>query len=151
MTSSKKLAQRDATEYARAQMAHGEGAGVRRRLIHATVEQRAAEDPTYAAELRVALRNQDYVEHAEKARRERKRADRYATINRNFKGAIRGDVSAVNTSVLVVGFAAYVAHQRGWDTLAYDKTRELKTRASVWWRQRRNENVINITDAKPPR
>lgn len=71
----KKMAKKDAQEYARAKMYYGEGAGNRRKLINATVKQRSR-SKEYSDLFNQYLNEQDMAYHASKANKERARADR---------------------------------------------------------------------------
>lgn len=75
-------AKSDAEEYARAKMFYGEGAGNRRKLIKARVEQRKKNDPDYAEEFERQLANQDMEKHAKKATQERKMKDSNARLQK---------------------------------------------------------------------
>jgi len=61
-----KLAKKDAQEYARAKMFYGEGAGNRRKLIKATVNERS-KDEYYKQAFDKYFSQQDMAKHAEKA------------------------------------------------------------------------------------
>ena len=71
-------AQKDARETARAKMYYGEGAGTRRKLIKATVEQRS-NSPVYRKAYEQELAKQDMAKHAKKAKTERKAKNACAT------------------------------------------------------------------------
>lgn len=135
----KKMAQRDAVEYARAQMFFGEGAGTRRRLIDASVEHNRAHLPTYAEAFDQALNKQDWSEHATMAVRERNRIDAGKFIKRNTKGLLTGNRQQMAASV-ATGFVVYTfLKETGMDKTI--KT-ELKTRydkTKRWMRKRRSE------------
>ena len=77
-----KLAKKDAKEFARAKMSTGEGAGNRRKLIKATVEQRRKENKHYNDAFETYLAEQDMAKHATKARHERARKDAAKTTKR---------------------------------------------------------------------
>lgn len=142
-----KKAERDAQEYARAKMFYGEGAGVRRKLIEATVESRAHKDPNYARAFHKALAAQDMSEHAKRAQKERKRIDRNEALSRNVKGMLNGNSKTLNTSVLIVGAAAYVAHQTGYDKKIAAKAREVYSDFQAKRRRKKNLRVVhNITN-----
>ena len=66
----KKTAQKDAKEYARAKMYYGDGAGTRRKLIKAKVNERS-KNSVYKKEFNKALSSQDMAKHASAAQRER--------------------------------------------------------------------------------
>lgn len=69
-----KQAKADAKEYARAKMYYGTGAGNRRKLIKATVNERS-KDKYYKERFDKYLSEQDMAKHAEKAKTERKAND----------------------------------------------------------------------------
>lgn len=69
-----KLAKKDAKETARAQMFYGQGAGNRRKLIKAKVEENS-KDPMYKEQYEKYLRSQDMGKHADKAKTERHMKD----------------------------------------------------------------------------
>ncbi len=111
----RKEAARDAEEYARAQMFYGEGAGNRRKLISTTVKAKAERNPVYAMTFTRELDRQDMAEHAQKARKERKRIDVTHAVNKNVRSAASGDYTGLNASVLIIGAAVYWAHKTGYD------------------------------------
>ena len=69
-----KQAKKDAKEFARAKMFYGEGAGNRRKLIKATVEERSKNE-FYKKEFDRFSSKQDMSKHAKAAKGERKRKD----------------------------------------------------------------------------
>lgn len=69
--STKRKAKKDAKEFARAKMFYGEGAGNRRKLIKATVEQRKKDLKGYSEEFEKRLSKQDMSKHASAAKKER--------------------------------------------------------------------------------
>lgn len=115
-------AKKDATEFSRAKMYYGQGAGVRRRLIKNTVESKS-KDPTYKAAFEHHLANQDMAKRASEARGKRKRTD---AVN-NTKKTVRGGVHILNgnaryasaAATVVVGGALY-AHKTGVDKALYN-------------------------------
>lgn len=78
-----KQAKKDAEEFARAKMYYGEGAGNRRKLIKAQVEERS-KSSTYKEAFDQYLNEQDMAEHAKKAKAQRRRTD---AANATKKGA----------------------------------------------------------------
>lgn len=103
-----KQAKKDAKEYARAKMFYGEGAGTRRKLIKATVEERSKND-FYKQEFDRYLNEQDMSEHAEKAKHERKAKDfknETAKTARGVKNLALKTGASVSTGA-VAAFAAY--------------------------------------------
>lgn len=124
-------ARRDAQEFARAQMFYGEGAGIRRKLITATVEAKAHRDPTYARAFHTELSRQDMAEHASKARVERRRKDATETAKKTTKNLLTGKYENLQAGVLIVAAVAYVAHQTGYDKKAWAKGKEYYGRAKA--------------------
>ena len=82
-------AKKDAEEFARAKMYYGEGAGTRRKLIKAQVEQRKKNDPDYAEEFERQLAAQDMEQHAHKARQERQSKDARDSFKKGTRKAYR--------------------------------------------------------------
>lgn len=110
-------AKKDAKEYARAKMFYGEGAGTRRKLIKATVNQRS-KDPVYKKAFDEALSNQDMSKHATKARSERKRKDVTNEVKKTGRGVINivaGHPERVGATLAVAGAAYSAAHKYGVD------------------------------------
>lgn len=110
-----KEARRDAREHARAQMFYGEGAGNRRKLIAASVAAKSQRYAGYNAAFQKERARQDMAEHAEAARKERRRKDVTHAINKNVKSAAAGNYAGVNAGILVIAGATYIAHQTGYD------------------------------------
>lgn len=86
-------ARKDAEEFARAKMFYGQGAGTRRKLIKAKVEDLSARDSDYKKAFDHFLSKQDMSTHSDKARSERSRIDRTdrtkkraGYLARNFTG-----------------------------------------------------------------
>ena len=79
-------AKKDATEFAKAKMFFGEGAGTRRKLIKAQVESKSAKDPSYKKAFDHHLGNQDLGKRASQARGERKRKDVAKTTAKTARG-----------------------------------------------------------------
>jgi hypothetical protein len=142
----KKMAAKDAAEYAAASMAHGEGAGVRRRLIEATVQQRIMFDANYAAAFKKSLLEQDMSQHAKAAIRAHRTKVASQAISRNTRGLLTGDIKSVNTSVIVVLGTAYFAHRYGWDKKAVVKIKETYHKVEVRFKAR--VYVNNIMNGK---
>ena len=78
-------AKKDAKEYARAKMFYGEGAGNRRKLIKAKVEERSKNE-YYKQEFERHLGEQDMGAHAEKAQAERHRKDVQKSAAKTARG-----------------------------------------------------------------
>jgi hypothetical protein len=102
-------ARKDATEFAKAKMFYGEGAGTRRKLIKAKVEAKAGKDPNYKKAFDSHLANQDLGKRAEGARSERRRKDVVkgtAKTARGVKNLALGTGAPVALSALAV-YGAY--------------------------------------------
>lgn len=139
-----KEARRDAREFARAAMYYGEGAGIRRKLITATVDGKAQKNPTYARAFRMELARQDMAIHAAKARRERELKDVGSAVKKNVRGILTGDLRSVNTGLLALGAGVYVAHHTGLDVIVYNKA---KKKIDDFKRRRRAKRAVPlITD-----
>lgn len=101
-----KDAGRDAAEFARAKMFHGEGAGTRRKLIKATVEAKSKKDPDYKKAYDHHLERQDMANHAKKATSERYRKDKKAAVGKNARAinrAINGPFAGPVAAAAVLG------------------------------------------------
>lgn len=98
-----KTARKDAKEYARAKMFYGEGAGTRRKLINATVNQRS-KDPFYKSEFQRHLNAQNMDQHANKARSERHRKDVVNKSRKTARGVI--NISRGNSAAASAGLVA---------------------------------------------
>lgn len=116
--STNREARRDATEFSKAKMFYGEGAGTRRKLIKATVEAKRSKDPEYGKAFDHHLQNQDMAKRASQARGERHRKDATASTAKTARSVHRivtggmGNVTLAGTAI--VGAAAY-AHKTGAD------------------------------------
>lgn len=142
----KREARRDAYEFAQAQMAYGEGAGNRRKLINATVHGKSIVNPAYSLEFQKALKEQDLVEHAAKARKDRFRKDTTEAVTKNVKGLATGNLQSVHGGVLLVLGAGYVAHVTGFDKVALKKGKEVYNRVKQWnVRRQMKADVHRIT------
>lgn len=125
----RKAAKKDAKEFARAKMFYGEGAGTRRKLIKATVEERS-KDPEYKKAFDEALSKQDMSKHASKAKTERKIQDTKNTVAKTGRGVV--NVVTGHPERLGAGMAAaygiyYTAHKTGIDkTIAKVAKKTLK-------------------------
>lgn len=97
----RRVAQKDAKEYARAKMYYGEGAGNRRKLIRAKVEERS-KDENYKKAFDEALAQQDMADHATKAKAER-------TANTAVKTTVKTGRGIVNSALGRIGSASAAA------------------------------------------
>lgn len=118
-------AQKDAKEFARAKMYYGEGAGTRRKLIKATVQERS-KNKTYKDAFDKALDAQDMSEHAKKAKRERKSTDVKNAAKMHARGAINiasGNAGRAAASTLAIVTLASAIHSSGLDKAALEQGR----------------------------
>jgi hypothetical protein len=143
-----KEAQKDAVEYARAQMFFGDGAGIRRRIIDAKVSDFMERDPKYAQAFELALSKQNWADAAAKAVKERKRIDRGKSVNRNMRAVLTGDRSKTTSSVVaVLMIAGYAAHEIGYDKIMLEESKKQYRKAKAWVRQQRaRRNATNVTN-----
>lgn len=101
-------ARKDATEFAKAKMFFGEGAGTRRKLIKAKVESKSAKDPAYKKAFDHHLGNQDLGKRASQARGERKRKDVVKTTAKTARG-VKNLVLQTGAPVTLGALAVYGA------------------------------------------
>lgn len=132
-------ARRDAKEYARAQMYYGEGAGIRRKLIMATVDAKVHRDPTYSREFHQELSRQDMAQHATKARHERERTDRNEAVRRNARALLTGNHKNAQTGILILILAGTAAHKAGFDKMVYEKSKVVYGKAKLRIKQHRQK------------
>ena len=118
-----KVARKDAKEFARAKMYYGEGAGTRRKLIKATVEERS-KSQVYKDAFDKSLASQNMADHAAKAKRERGINDAKNTAGKWGRGIVNiatGNSQRAAASVV----AAYgVLRITGMDKVLIDAGRE---------------------------
>lgn len=113
----RRQAKKDAKEFARAKMFYGEGAGTRRKLIKAKVNERS-KDPEYKKEFDKALSEQDMAKHATKAKTERKVKDAKNTAAKTGRGVVNmitGHPERLGASLAAAYGAYYMAHKTGVD------------------------------------
>lgn len=111
-------AKKDATEFARAKMYYGEGAGNRRKLINATVAAKSKKDPVYKAAFEQHLSNQDMAKRASEARGKRKRTDAVkgtAKTARGIKNVLYGNAAYASTAAVALVGAYGLAKKTGYD------------------------------------
>lgn len=129
----KRRAKKDAKEYARAKMYYGEGAGTRRKLIKATVNERS-KNPNYKKAFDDALSEQDMSKHATKAKSERRRKDTATKASRAGRGIVNiatGHPERLGAGMMAAYMAYGVAHRTGADKvvakMAKDTVSKVKT------------------------
>ena len=137
----KRKARKDAKEYARAKMFYGEGAGTRRKLIKAKVNQRS-KDPTYKAEFDKALAKQDMGKHASKAKGERRRKDAINSTRKTGRGIvniINGHPERAGAALATAGTVYYAAHKYGIDKaiMKAGKRKFNDIKKDIMWRRGR--------------
>lgn len=132
-----KQAKKDAKEFARAKMFYGEGAGTRRKLIKATVNERS-KDKVYKKAFDKALSEQDMSKHASKAKGERRRKDVANKTKKTGRGLINiatGHPERVGASLAVAAMAYSVAKKTGYDKVikkvAKEKFSKVATKVQV--------------------
>ena len=129
----KHRAKKDAKEYARAKMFYGEGAGNRRKLIKAKVNERS-KDAGYKQEFDKYLAKQNMAKHASKARAERKVKDakkRTAKTARGLYHLSMGDAAKVSaTATVIFGLAHATCVDKVVKNAAKTKVTELYNSAS---------------------
>lgn len=120
-------AKKDAKESARAKMFYGEGAGTRRKLIKATVEQKSKADPTYKIAFDFHSETQDMGKHASKAKSERRRKDVTATTTKTARGVHRqltGGFGNVTLASAVIAGGYVAARQTGADKVVMEAAKQ---------------------------
>ena len=133
-------AKKDAHEFARAKMFYGEGAGTRRKLIKAKVQQRS-KDPLYKSEFDKTLSNQDMGKHAEKAKQERIAKDTAKTVKTTTKGFMNLTMgNAVRVSSTAAGLYA-VAKLTGLDKKIADASKDVVRKGFNFVMDRMNGGV----------
>jgi hypothetical protein len=120
-------------------MYYGDGAGVRRKLIMATVDAKSLRDPIYAQAFHNELARQDMAEHAAKARRERARTDRKASVKRNTRALVTGNTQNAQTAVIILVSIGYLAHRTGYDKVALEKSKVLYAKTKLRLKQYRQK------------
>ena len=125
-----KEAKKDAKEFARAKMYYGDGAGNRRKLIKASVNEKS-KDAFYKSEFEKALATQNMDEHAKKAKRERKANDTKESVKKTARGiyhTIAQDGAKVSAFVGALAAGYGVLHATGADKVAISKGKEFINR-----------------------
>ena len=110
----RRKARKDANEFAKAKMFYGQGAGTRRKLIKAKVEQRSS-DPDYKKAFEEHLANQNMEKRASQAKVTRARKDVTNTTTKTARGLINffnGNRQAASALAVTIGAAAVAAHAK---------------------------------------
>lgn len=126
-----KMAKADAEEFTRAKLFYGEGAGTRRRLIKAKVEERSKQDELYKKAFDYHVDKTDLAKRAEQATKQRKRTDVKKSVKKTGKGVghiVRGNSQYANTAAVAGVAAAGYARNKGWDKQAANAGRDFVNR-----------------------
>lgn len=107
--STNRAAKKDATEFAKAKMFYGEGAGTRRKLIKAKVTQRSTSEE-YKKAFDFHLDKQDMGKRADQARSERRRKDVAKGTAKTARG-IKNLALQTGAPVAMSSLAIYAAYQ----------------------------------------
>lgn len=110
-----KIAKKDAFDWARAEMFFGAGAGTRRKLLNAQIEDKVAKIPGYVELFEDWYGKQNFADHAIAAAKERKRIDRMVSLKRNGKGLLTGNRKQLTTAVLTGVVVWGVLVETGYD------------------------------------
>lgn len=116
--SANKAALKDAREFARAKMFYGEGAGTRRKLIKARVDELSKKNPDYKKAFEKHLAAQDMAVHAAKAKRERKQKNVKNSAAKTTRGVshyLRGNPQYASAAAAMLAGGALWAHKNGVD------------------------------------
>lgn len=138
----RKRAQKDAKEYARAKMYYGQGAGNRRKLISNTVAQRS-KDPYYKSEFDKAMAKQDMAKHVSAAKRERKMADIKDATSKTARGVVNvatGNIGRASaTAIILYATAKYTgadkvvaAYAKQTVSSVIDSAKGAKASRDIW-------------------
>lgn len=133
-----KAARADAEEHTRAKLFYGEGAGTRRKLIKAKVEEKS-KNPLYKKAFDHHVDKTDLNKRAEQAQKERKSTDRKKSVKKTAKGVghiAKGNNQYANLAATVIAGGALAAHNKG-----VDKALANHAKVKVSDVRRRNPNV----------
>lgn len=128
----KKIAERDAARWARAEMFFGQGADTRRKLLNAEIAEKYDNNDAYRKAFQEAYEGQNMAEHAIAAAKERQRIDAGKAIKRNAHGLATGDKRKLTPS-LATGLTAYmILKQLGLDEPIKKEIVERYRRTRLW-------------------
>lgn len=139
-------AKKDAREFARAKMFYGEGAGTRRKLIKATVEQKSKRDPSYKKAFDFHVDAQDMSKHAAKAQSERRRKDVTAKTTKTARGVHRqltGGFGNVSMASAAIAGGYVVAKQTGADKVVINAAKTGFNNARRAAQSQQNRRAVN--------
>lgn len=128
-----KIAKKDAFDWARAEMFFGAGAGTRRKLLNAQIEDKVAKIPGYVELFEDWYGKQNFADHAIAAAKERKRIDRMVSLKRNGKGLLTGNRRQMSTVVVGTVVVYGVLYEAGIveDPITEGKKRYAQAKAFV--------------------
>lgn len=160
MNKVQKMAAQDAYEYGLAEMFFGEGAGTRRKLIGATVNQRMADVPGYLDAFDKAFGELNQTEMAEKAISLRKKIDRTAKAGRNLRALRSGRLHNLTTGVAFGVGCYYLAKATGYDkkieaemkktwARIKEETSSLVNARKIREAKNTVYNITNVSEEKP--
>lgn len=110
-----RMAKKDAKEFARAKMFYGEGAGNRRKLIKATVENRRKNSDVYSEAFDKYLAEQDMAKHASAAKRERMARSTATSTLKTGRGLVNAAMGNIGRASATAASIYIVAHATGLD------------------------------------
>ena len=126
-----KMAEKDAHDWARAEMFFGEGAGVRRRHLQAQISEKMNTLPEYEIAFSHFYNRQNMAEHAIAAAKERRNLDRLATAGKNVRALKSGNLHNLSSGVFLVVGVAYLAHATGADKKIQAEAKKLYAKAKT--------------------
>lgn len=139
-------ARKDATEYTRAKLFYGEGAGTRRKLINNTVAAKSKRDPMYKKAFDAHVSNTDLAKRASQARSERRRKDIKKSAGRGIRGTrhiLNGNSQyASAVTAIAVGGALY-AHKKGIDRTILNSGKKLFSTAMKASQTRGDAKIVS--------
>ena len=124
-----RAATKDAKEFTAAKMYYGDGAGTRRKLIKAKVEQRSKVDPSYKKVFDQAVSSTDMSKRADQARSKRKRTDVTNSTKKTARGIghiLRGNAQYASLFAAGLMTAGTIAYRNGGDAYVKDYARKGK-------------------------
>lgn len=123
--STKRKAKKDAKEFARAKMFYGEGAGNRRKLIKATVEDRSKNLTGYKSEFDKNFAKQDMSKHASAAKKERAVRSTAKSTAKTARGLVNAAMGNIGRASATAAAIYVAAHATGTDKIIanYAKTK----------------------------
>jgi hypothetical protein len=131
MSKLEKIAKQDAEDYGLALMFFGEGAGTRRKLISAVVDQKVNDIEGYAEAFDNAFGQLDQMEMAERALAERKKIDRAAKAGKNIRALKNGNLRGLSTGVFIAVGVVWIAHETGYDKKIEAEAKKLYKKAKI--------------------